>query len=92
MSLRYDLELYLAVRRKLGHDLGTTERVLRRFVDFAEAEQAQHITTALLLRRDRLRRDPEWPEAAFLDALVLPPGVVAREVDVVPMDRCQMSE
>jgi integrase/recombinase XerD len=50
MSLRYDLEHYLAVRRKLGYDLGTTERVLRRFVDFAQAEQAQHITTALLLR------------------------------------------
>src|SRR5689334_14185698 len=47
---RRPLRSYLAVRRKLGYDLGTTERVLRRFVDFAQAEQARHITTALLLR------------------------------------------
>jgi integrase/recombinase XerD len=50
MTLRHELERYLTVRRNLGYDLGTTERVLRRFVDFAETEQAQHITTALLLR------------------------------------------
>ncbi len=50
MSLRYELDRYLTVRRSLGYSLGTTERVLRRFVDFAEAEQAQHITTALFLR------------------------------------------
>jgi integrase/recombinase XerD len=50
MSLRHELDRYLTVRRSLGYDLGTSERVLRRFIDFAEAEQAQHITTALFLR------------------------------------------
>jgi len=50
MSLRQELDRYLSVRRSLGYDLGTSERVLRRFVDFAETEQAQHITTAMFLR------------------------------------------
>ena len=40
--------------------------------------------------RDRLGRDPEWPETALLDAFVLPPGVIAGEVNVVPMDRRHM--
>ena len=35
--------------------------------------------------RDRFRRNPERPETALLDAFVLPPGVIAGEVDVVPM-------
>jgi integrase len=50
MSLRHELDRYLTVRRGLGYDLRTTERVLRRFIDFAEAEQASHITIPLLLR------------------------------------------
>src|ERR1700759_2559 len=50
MTLRDELARYLAVRRSLGYSLGATERVLRRFVDFAEAEQAQCITAALFLR------------------------------------------
>jgi len=50
MSLRHELDRYLTVRRSLGYNLGTSERVLRRFVDFAEAAQAQHVTTALFLR------------------------------------------
>src|ERR1019366_1162199 len=50
MSLRHELERYLTIRRSLGYDLRTTERVLRRFVDFAEAEQASNITIPLLLR------------------------------------------
>jgi integrase len=50
MNLRYELDRYLIVRRSLGYKLGTTERVLRRFIDFAETEQAQFITTALFLR------------------------------------------
>jgi len=50
MSLRHELDSYLTVRRSLGYNLGTTERVLRRFVEFAETNQAQHITTALFLR------------------------------------------
>lgn len=50
MSLRHELDRYLTVRRSLGYELGTSERVLRRFVAFAEAEQAQHISTAVFLR------------------------------------------
>ena len=50
MSLRRELDRYLSVRRSLGYELGTSARALRRFVDFAEAEQAQHMTTALFLR------------------------------------------
>lgn len=50
MTLRRELDRYLIVRRSLGYDLSTSERVLRRFVDFAEAERASHITTDLFLR------------------------------------------
>ena len=50
MSLRHELDRYLTVRRGLGYNLGTAERVLRRFIEFAEGEQAQHITIALFLR------------------------------------------
>jgi integrase/recombinase XerD len=50
MSLRRELDRYLTVRRSLGYKLGTAERVLRRFVDFAETEGASHVTTALFLR------------------------------------------
>jgi integrase len=50
MTLRNELDRYLTVRRSLGYKLGSTERVLRRFVDFAEAEQAQCITIGLVLR------------------------------------------
>lgn len=50
MSLRHKLDRYLTVRRSLGYDLRTAERVLRRFIEFAEAEQASYITVPLLLR------------------------------------------
>ena len=50
MSLRHELDRYLTVRRSLGYSLGTVERVLCRFVDFAEGEQAPHVSTALFLR------------------------------------------
>jgi integrase len=50
MSLRHELADYLAVRRSLGFKLGSSERVLRRFVAFADAEGASHVTTALFLR------------------------------------------
>lgn len=50
MTLQFELQRYLNVRRNLGYDLRTTERVLRRFVEFAESEQTEHVTTALLLR------------------------------------------
>jgi len=52
MSIALQLERYLSVRRSLGYDLRTDERVLRRFIRFAEQEGAAHIDTALFLRWD----------------------------------------
>ena len=49
-ALRSELERYLSIRRALGYDLSTTERVLRRFVVFAESEKTEYIGTALFLR------------------------------------------
>ena len=34
----------------------------------------------------------EGSEAAFLDAFVLAPGVIAGQVDVIPMDRCNVRQ
>lgn len=45
-----ELERYLTIRRSLGYDLRTDERILRRFLAFAEQEGATHISTALFLR------------------------------------------
>jgi integrase/recombinase XerD len=50
MSLTSQLDRYLSVRRSLGYDLGTSERILRRFTRFADCEGAAHIDTALFLR------------------------------------------
>lgn len=47
--LRQELDRYLAVRRSLGYDLGTSARVLRRFIAFAESQNAGHITPHLFL-------------------------------------------
>jgi integrase/recombinase XerD len=44
------LKQYIAVRRRLGYDLSFTERVLRRFAEFADREHADHITIDLFLR------------------------------------------
>ncbi len=52
MSLMPQLDRYLRVRRSLGFDLRTDERILRRFVRFADRERATHIGTALFLRWD----------------------------------------
>jgi integrase len=52
MSIAPQLDLYLSVRRSLGYDLRTDERVLRRFARFADQEGAPHIDTALFLRWD----------------------------------------
>jgi integrase len=48
--LRIALNDYLAVRRALGHQLRLPGRLLRRFVEFAEQEGADYITTELALR------------------------------------------
>ena len=48
--LRQELDNYVAVRRSLGYDLGTSYRVLRRFAAFAEEQGAAHVSTELFLR------------------------------------------
>ena len=50
MSITPQLDHYLSVRRSLGYDLRTDERLLRRFARFADQEAAPHIDTALFLR------------------------------------------
>jgi integrase/recombinase XerD len=49
-DLPAELDRYLAVRRSLGHDLRTAERILRRFVTFAVAQGEDCVGTALFLR------------------------------------------
>jgi len=48
--LRDHLQQYLTIRRSLGFHLSTTERILRRFVTFAESESADYVDTALFVR------------------------------------------
>ncbi len=52
MSIAPQLDRYLNVRRSLGYDFRTAERILRRFVRFADQEHATHVDTALFLRWD----------------------------------------
>lgn len=49
-DLRQELERYVAIRRSLGYDLGTTARILGRFVNFAESQAVEHVSTDLFLR------------------------------------------
>jgi len=49
ISLAVQLEQYLAIRRSFGYDLSTAERILRRFVEFAEAEGVNHVNVDLFL-------------------------------------------
>src|SRR5690242_10090211 len=49
-TLTLHLEHYLAIRRSLGYDLSFSERLLRRFTVFADAEAADHITVDLFVR------------------------------------------
>lgn len=51
--LGQELDRYLAVRRSLGYDLGTSARVLRRFVAFADEQGASHVSAGLFLRWQR---------------------------------------
>lgn len=48
--LRQELDRYLGVRRSLGYDLSTASRILRRFVDYAESQGLEHVSTDLFLR------------------------------------------
>src|SRR5262249_26539757 len=45
-----ELECYLTIRRSLGYALRADERILRRFIAFADQEGATHLSTALFLR------------------------------------------
>ena len=49
-TLSKELDAYLTIRRSLGYDLGTTERILRRFIVFAEQEATEYISTDLFLQ------------------------------------------
>ena len=49
-SLTSRLESYLEIRRSLGSELSSFERVMCRFTAFADSEHADHITTKLFLK------------------------------------------
>jgi integrase/recombinase XerD len=49
-TLSQELDRYLSLRRGLGYRLVTAERILRKFIAFAERENAPYISTALFLR------------------------------------------
>lgn len=49
-TLSQELDRYLTIRRSLGYKLFTEERILRKFIDFAERENTESISTALFLR------------------------------------------
>lgn len=49
-TLSEELDRYLTIRRGLGYDLGTAERILRKFTAFAEQEGANLISIDLFLR------------------------------------------
>lgn len=50
MSLSMELQHYLEIRRSLGYNLSTTERILKRFVSFLETKNEHHITTDMFLQ------------------------------------------
>ena len=52
MSIAPQLDRYLSIRRSLGYDLRTDERILRRFARFADQEGTSRVDTALFLRWD----------------------------------------
>ena len=49
-TLSQELDRYLSIRRSLGFKLFPEERILRKFISFAEKENAEHISTALFLQ------------------------------------------
>jgi site-specific recombinase XerD len=50
MSLSLELQRYLKIRRNLGYDLSTSERVLKQFVSFLETKNEIYITSDLFLQ------------------------------------------
>lgn len=49
MKLSNELQRYLQIRRNLGYNLNTSERVLKRYVSFLEEKNETHITIELFL-------------------------------------------
>lgn len=49
-TLSKELNRYLTIRRGLGYDLRTAERILRRFIAFVQQQGADHITADLFLQ------------------------------------------
>lgn len=49
MTLAHELDRYLSMRRSLGYDLATAERILRRFIQYADERDASQVTTDLFL-------------------------------------------
>lgn len=49
-ALSEELDRYLSIRRSLGYTLSTDERILRKFVAFADTENSAHVSAALFLR------------------------------------------
>ena len=50
MSLLDEQQRYLSIRRRLGADLSTEERILRRFTTFADKDGAEYVDTRLIMR------------------------------------------
>jgi hypothetical protein len=50
MSFLAELACYLTVRRQLGADLSTDERILRRFATFADRDDVEYVNTNLVMR------------------------------------------
>lgn len=70
ITLSGELDRYLSVRRSLGYDLRTAERILRRFIAFAETEGAEHISPTLFKRwRETFGRASRQTWAARLVAV-----------------------
>ena len=92
-NLTVRLGEYLETRRRFGFDLGTSARVLRRFVQFADDENASHVTTDLFLRWQRrfgsasnntwaarlgmVRGFANWLEMIDPHTEVPPPGLIS---------------
>lgn len=54
MSLSLELQRYLTMRRYLGYDLSTSERVLKQFVSFLEKKNEPYITIDLFFQWKRV--------------------------------------
>jgi integrase/recombinase XerD len=50
MNLSSQLQNYLTVRRSLGYNLSSSERILKQFVSFIEARNEHYVTTELFLQ------------------------------------------